>query len=269
MYQAQNFTSAPGDFDTLKAVGKHVPDIGGQEMLGKFCKIPCGRTVTHRDTSVWTSAALQYNEYIVFDQDRIRIKFIVHCERDGNSSSYVAPTIPSSTRTVVRTTNNQNTTPMIQSNAVPKPLAATVRPSTAISSGLMNSQRSTVPSTRPFTFTSSSSSSTTAVGTMASGLSSKPSYTAPVPKPPTPGTSSVSSTMTNSYSYPSSSRFSIIASGSSGLTSSEIKALAGMSGSNSNRTTSYPNYNSNTLRNPPSYSPTSNDSSSICCCVII
>lgn len=87
-------TSAPGNFNTLKAVGKNVPDIGGEKKLGEYCKVPCGRTVAHRDVSVRWTSPLEYNEYIVFDQDRIRIKFIVHCERGGLSLSYAAPSIP-------------------------------------------------------------------------------------------------------------------------------------------------------------------------------
>lgn len=121
VFEAENFYYAPDDFDTLKAVGRYVPDIEDEEMLGDYCRIPCGQTISHPDSSVWSSTSLQYNEYIVFDQDRIRIKFIIHCERGVSTSSYVAPAIPRNTRNVVRTTNsNQSTTQMIQSNTVPR-----------------------------------------------------------------------------------------------------------------------------------------------------
>lgn len=92
VYQSHPYTSAPGIYNTIKAVGKNVPDINGEKKLGEYCKIPCGRTVMHRDYLMSMSTPLCYNEYIVFDQDRIRIKFILHCER-GGSAPYVAPTI--------------------------------------------------------------------------------------------------------------------------------------------------------------------------------
>lgn len=86
------------------------------------------------------STPLQFNEYIVFDQDRIRIKFIVHCER-GSSSSYVASTMPRSAFTGMA--YNQN-------SIVPRLSASTVRPS---NSGLTSSQANYSFSTRPATST--------------------------------------------------------------------------------------------------------------------
>lgn len=94
MYQAHPFTSAPTGFDTIKAVGRNVPNDAGDRKLGVYCKVPCGNTVAHRRLGE-ISTPLHFNEYIVFDQDRIRIKFIVHCERNGsvlyNNPSNTAP----------------------------------------------------------------------------------------------------------------------------------------------------------------------------------
>ena len=56
-------------------------------MFGQYCKVPCGPTILNPDSIARNSTPLLYNEYIVFDQDRIRIKFIVHCERSPSASS--------------------------------------------------------------------------------------------------------------------------------------------------------------------------------------
>lgn len=168
VFEAEHFDYAPDYFDTLKAVGMYIPDIEGQEMLGEYCKIPCGRTVTHPDPDVWSSTSLQYNEYIVFDQDRIRIKFIVHCERT-NPNAYVAPAIARNTAIVPRTTNNRGTTAMIQNNTArqqqPAPRTtntntqnSTVR--TNPSSGLPIIRTYTVPATN-YIYPSSTTSSAT------------------------------------------------------------------------------------------------------------
>ena len=140
MYNAQQFTSAPGDFNTIKAVGKNVPDINGQTKLGKYCKIPCGKTVGHHDVSVRLSTPLHFNEYIVFDQDRIRIKFIVHCERDiasSSSSSYAA------SLTAIRSISSGPT--KNRSVTVSRPLRSTV---TSSSLRMTSSQYYALPSSR-------------------------------------------------------------------------------------------------------------------------
>lgn len=241
----------------------------------------------HRDTSKWSTMALQYNEYIVFDQDRIRIKFIVHCER-GSSSSFVAPTIqapiPQSTTAVPRITIKPNIVPMIQSSTVHKPIASAFITSTArapsatastfISSGLMNSQRNNGPSIKPTT-TTAPAVATSGIFSTVHSASSNSSGTVKFPKPK-PLASVASSyntgvTGSNSYSAPSSTRFSTIGSGNSGWTNQSSNApLFTESGrSSSLRTTSYPNHS--TLRNPTSsYPSTRNESDEICsCCVIL
>ena len=58
-------------------------------MLGKYCKVPCGPTIENPDSIARNSTPLLCNEYIVFDQDRIRIKFIVHCERSPPANPQV------------------------------------------------------------------------------------------------------------------------------------------------------------------------------------
>lgn len=152
MFEAKKHTQAPGNFNTLKAVGKYVPDIGGQGMLGKHCKVPCGRTVTHRLASVKT-LPLRFNEYIVFEQDRIRIKFIVHCERGrpGLSVALAAlRAVPlqqpiSLTPALLRPVSLKRPITLGQSGTVS--ISSTIRSN---STGLMSSQRYNVPSPRRY-----------------------------------------------------------------------------------------------------------------------
>ena len=238
-------------------------------MLGKYCKIPCGKTVLHRDVAARTATPLKYNEYIVFDQDRIRIRFIVHCERgvlSSSSSSYVLPT------TVMRTTTLRPISSGPTNNrsvAVPRPLTSTV---TSSSSRMTSSQNYTLPSTRPSisatnsnlgsgstggfavpsTANSNSSRMTSAQNytlpstrpvarpatTISSGVtSSNPSNKVPTPKPLASVTNSSNrgSWSTPSYSVPSST---------SRLTSSQgytvpISQVSTVRSSGSNRTNDY------------------------------
>lgn len=155
VYEAKKYNQAPDGFNTLKAVGKYVPDIGGQRLLGRYCKVPCGLTVVHREASARTKM-LRCNEYIVFDQDRIRIKFIVHCERDS-LSSYLAPAVQSSVTLqrplsltpvglALRSPRPVNPRPIAiyQSNATR--ISSTIRLN---STGLMYRNRYNVPSSKP------------------------------------------------------------------------------------------------------------------------
>lgn len=121
-------------------------------MLGEYCKVPCGNTVVHRDIDQ-ISTSLKYNEYIVFDQTRIRIKFIVHCERRPSRPA-LTQTIPAQIATIPirlpapnasQTTTNQN----LQVANVPNPMNSgqttnSIQPPVAttmpMSSGAANNQ---------------------------------------------------------------------------------------------------------------------------------
>lgn len=144
MYKAERFNQAPGNFNTLKAVGKYVPDIGGQRMLGKYCKIPCGPTVVHREASA-RAKMLRCNEYIVFDQDSIRIKFILHCER-GCSSSSLTLAVPSSVAMQIPM-NLTSVTPR-PLNRTPTDIVATSSTIPSSSTALMYKKRFNLPSSR-------------------------------------------------------------------------------------------------------------------------
>ena len=123
MCKSETFYKAPDKFNTLKAVGLNIPDISVEKMMGKFCRVPCGKTIKHDDQLVKDNSELQYNEYIVFDQDRIRIKYIVHCEKSDSipmpltNVPKVAVNPPKAKQSVTAQTNTTAVKPKAKSSA--------------------------------------------------------------------------------------------------------------------------------------------------------
>ena len=69
-------THLPEGHDSVHMVGTQVPDESGQHMLSD-CVVPCGPTITNKQLD---GLSLMYSEYIVYDQDRIQLMYIIHCE---------------------------------------------------------------------------------------------------------------------------------------------------------------------------------------------
>ena len=57
----------------MKMLGKNAPDDGNVKFIGK-AKVPLGKTF-HKKSSL--DLTYDYNQYVVFDTDRINIKYIV------------------------------------------------------------------------------------------------------------------------------------------------------------------------------------------------
>ncbi len=63
-------------------MGKNIPDKNGQIEFDKNIIVPSGNTIANPHPRIQYSE-LVFNEYIVFDPDRILIKFIVQFDRSG------------------------------------------------------------------------------------------------------------------------------------------------------------------------------------------
>ena len=125
-------------------MGLNIPDPAGEKKIGKYCKVPCGKTTKHDDQFVKDNSTLHYNEYIVFDQDPIRIKFIVHCE-ESVSIPMPLTTIPKlaanplkrrqalSAKTIMTAAKLKANSPIVNSTvAIPGPTRSTPAMSTAL-----------------------------------------------------------------------------------------------------------------------------------------
>lgn len=62
------------DFDTSKLLGKYAPDDGNVKYIGKV-KVPLGKTFNKKSSM---ELNYDYNQYIVWNIERINIKFLIH-----------------------------------------------------------------------------------------------------------------------------------------------------------------------------------------------
>ena len=74
------FRTRPEDFNTIKGVGKNIPDKDDYIIWENNIIVPAGKTIANPDKE-YSNSKLNYNEYVVFEPDRISIKFIVQFER--------------------------------------------------------------------------------------------------------------------------------------------------------------------------------------------
>jgi hypothetical protein len=75
----KNFSSPPNGFDSIKVVGKYTADKQLTEKYNKDVIVPVGKTI--KNPSV-TQSEYDFNKYIVFDQKRFQIRFIVEFETE-------------------------------------------------------------------------------------------------------------------------------------------------------------------------------------------
>ena len=61
-------------------MGKRIPDRKGEEKLGQII-VPCGETVDNPRDAIKHSHLI-YNEYNIFETDRVLIRFIVAFKHD-------------------------------------------------------------------------------------------------------------------------------------------------------------------------------------------
>jgi hypothetical protein len=76
---SKNYPNPPSGYNSVKGVGKYKPDPNGET---QYCNIivPMGTTILNNHPKIGFSY-LNHNEYIVYDADRILIKFIVIFEQ--------------------------------------------------------------------------------------------------------------------------------------------------------------------------------------------
>jgi hypothetical protein len=83
---SNDYTSAPEGYHSIKGVGRNIPDENGQTEFDKDIIVPSGKTIANPHLKIQYSQ-LNFNEYIVFDPDRILIKFIVQFDRSNSDQS--------------------------------------------------------------------------------------------------------------------------------------------------------------------------------------
>jgi len=79
-------TSPPSGYESVKGIGKYVPGPHQSTLCrkGKFygADIPLGKTIPNPDPSLLPSGIngynINYNEYVVYDPDKVNIKYLVY-----------------------------------------------------------------------------------------------------------------------------------------------------------------------------------------------
>ena len=74
--KAKWFDRAPNRYHSVQGCGKHVPERGSAGDIGGY-ELAMGPIVRTEDQKVIDNAALDYNEYIVYDVGQVRMKYIV------------------------------------------------------------------------------------------------------------------------------------------------------------------------------------------------
>lgn len=106
-----DWLSPPSGFDSVKANGTYVPDW---TEIGRYCgaQIPFGRTAK---CTKYTSHAVNYNEFIVYDPSRIIIRFLVEVKVEQVTSPLSlqlitpgAPISKTAKKSVAASTTNKN-----------------------------------------------------------------------------------------------------------------------------------------------------------------
>lgn len=72
LVKGKKFRKTPKGKDSVKGIGKIFPNPDEHHFLENGVKIPCGKPIA--DTSI--ISALDYNEYIVYDEAQIKIKYL-------------------------------------------------------------------------------------------------------------------------------------------------------------------------------------------------
>ena len=76
----KNHKQPPANYQSIKGVGKNVPDRKGTIKFDGDIIVPAGKTIPHPHPKIIHSQ-INYNEFIVYDPERILIKFIVEINR--------------------------------------------------------------------------------------------------------------------------------------------------------------------------------------------
>ncbi|XP_054163603.1 uncharacterized protein LOC128961393 [Oppia nitens] len=73
------YTRPPDGYNSIKGVGKYIPEPNDPVIFGDSIEVPMGETVenVHKKTSLSQHYG-DYNEYVVFNVNRVLIRFIVH-----------------------------------------------------------------------------------------------------------------------------------------------------------------------------------------------
>ena len=90
------FTAQPKDYDSVKAVGQQCPDPDGNVVLSNGATVPLGKVVdrsTLKTTNVGAGKsasrpAVQHNEFIVYNVDQVRIRYLVQFKEEAVSKAY-------------------------------------------------------------------------------------------------------------------------------------------------------------------------------------
>jgi len=79
MYKAHHthsdYKTPPAGFHSVKGNGKRIP-TWKSNVTYEGAIVPCGST---RDNPRFSSYDLVYNEYIVYDPNRLKVRFLVEC----------------------------------------------------------------------------------------------------------------------------------------------------------------------------------------------
>ncbi len=70
----------PKGKNSTKGLGRSEPDKSDWVTLENGCQIPCGKLKNNVDKTNANSYALLYNEYIVYNVDQIKMKYLVKVE---------------------------------------------------------------------------------------------------------------------------------------------------------------------------------------------
>ena len=72
----------PAGKHSTKGLGRSEPDRAEWHTLPDGCVVPCGKLKNVVDRAQASSYALLYNEYVVYDVDQIKLKYLVKIEFD-------------------------------------------------------------------------------------------------------------------------------------------------------------------------------------------
>jgi poly [ADP-ribose] polymerase 1 len=77
VFQAQNFAKPPNGYGSIKGIGRTIPNVNGNRRIDDDVIIPMGKPVKFYDMNTSHRIKLNYNEYVVYSEDRIKIRYLV------------------------------------------------------------------------------------------------------------------------------------------------------------------------------------------------
>lgn len=74
MTEKKQFREIPYGFDSLKGVGRYIPEKGKFKNFGNDISVPIGKTVTNESVN---KTEFEINQFIVFDKNQVIIRYLI------------------------------------------------------------------------------------------------------------------------------------------------------------------------------------------------